>query len=187
MNCRIDITGRKIWNDNAHGARPASVLISLLRDGAVIDTAEATAAGGWKYTFPCHIVQTNAGHKFQYTIDETVVPAGYTKKIEGFNVINTLIQFTITGKKTWVDNNDAAGHRPASITVNLLRNGAQHGTANVPSPAAAEDTAEFKFENVPFADAQGVPFVYTVDEVPFQYYDKVIEGFNITNRVRATP
>lgn len=188
MICRIDINGRKIWNDNenAFGTRPPSVDIDLLRDGDVFDTRTVDSASDGRFTFACLITGRNPEHRYVYRIAEPAPPAGYTTKIDGFNVTNTLIQFTINGVKTWADNHNAKGNRPASVTINLLRNSLPFNTLTLNSPPNTEDTATFSFTNVPFADAQGKPYIYTLTENPVEHYKTVINGFNITNEISTT-
>ena len=90
--CRIAIEGCRIWadNDNADGTRPATVDIVLLRDGVVYRTKTIDSTGDGKYIFACLPVWKNAEGRYSYKIDELEVPANYVKRIEGYNVINTL-------------------------------------------------------------------------------------------------
>lgn len=190
--CQLTITGNKIWrdSDNIDGIRPSTVDISLLRDGEVYKTVTINTDGDGAYTFPCLPVWRDSVNKYTYQIDETVVPDGYTKTINGFNIINTINtilagSITINGTKVWADNANETQERPTEITVILLQNGVQYRSLLVTSPADEEDTALFSFTDVPRFDDQGNPFVYTLYEEDLESYDKSIDGFNITNTLQT--
>lgn len=83
---------------------------------------------------------------------------------------------SVSGTKTWNDNNNQAGKRPSTITVNLLADGVQVKTKQV----TAEDDWKYEFTNLPkFKDDKEI--VYTVTEDTVENYISVIDGFNITN------
>lgn len=65
--------------------------ILLLRDGEVYDRRFVNAENNWAYGFYCLPIWKNFGHTYNYQIDEAAVPEGYTKMVEGYNVINTLM------------------------------------------------------------------------------------------------
>lgn len=91
--CRKSIEGRKIWidNDNADNTRPLSVEILLLRDGEVYQGIVMDSADDGDFVFCCLPIWKNSSHKYNYQIDEAMVPDGYVKTIEGYNVINTFV------------------------------------------------------------------------------------------------
>lgn len=93
MNCRMNITGQKTWvdNNNAAGKRPAHIEIVLYRNDVEYDKRIISSTGSGKFSFLCLVIKKNDGTSYDYRIDERDVPAGYTKKIEGFNITNTLI------------------------------------------------------------------------------------------------
>ncbi|EPD05624.1 collagen adhesin, partial [Lacticaseibacillus paracasei subsp. paracasei Lpp70] len=66
---------------------------------------------------------------------------------------------TISGTKTWKDNNNQDGIRPSSITVNLLANGRQVASKTV----SASDNWQYSFDNLA-AYANGQKITYTVTE-----------------------
>lgn len=90
--CRITIEGCKIWadNDNAEDTRPPSVEIVLLRDGEVYRRKTIDSTGDGKFIFACLPVWKNSEDRYSYRVDELEVPDNYVKRIEGYNVINTL-------------------------------------------------------------------------------------------------
>lgn len=91
IKCRRSIEGKKIWvdNDNAYNRRPDNIEILLIRDGDVYKRTVIDSGTDWTFTFCCLPIWKNSGHKYNYRIDEATVPDGYTKTIDGYNVINT--------------------------------------------------------------------------------------------------
>ena len=83
------VTVQKVWTEDRPNARPATVSIRLLCDGAVYDTATLTASGGWNYTWE----GLAAGHNWQ--VAEEAVPDGYTVSISRSGDI-----FTVTNRGT---------------------------------------------------------------------------------------
>lgn len=84
--------------------------------------------------------------------------------------------FSISGTKTWVDNENQDGKRPTTITVNLLADGEQVAAKEV----TEADGWNYTFTNLPkFKD--GNEIVYTVTENQVPEYNSDVAGFNITN------
>lgn len=96
LKCRKTITGRKIWvdNNNEDGTRPPSVDINLLQDGEVYKSVTLDSTGDGIYAFACLPIWKSSEKKYSYQIDEALVPDNYTKKIEDYNIINTLSETT---------------------------------------------------------------------------------------------
>lgn len=92
----------------------------------------------------------------------------------------------VSGQKTWSDNNDQDGVRPAEITVSLLANGkpAVHtdGKAVEAQKVAVSeaDAGSWKFVNLPKYDNDQL-IVYTVAEGKVDGYTASVDGMNITN------
>lgn len=89
---------------------------------------------------------------------------------------------TISGTKTWKDNNNQDGIRPSSITVNLLANGQQVASKKV----SASDNWQYSFDNLA-ADANGQKITYTVTENAVAGYTSTVDGYNITNTHNPKP
>lgn len=83
------VTVQKVWTGDRPDARPATVSIRLLCDGAVHDTATLTASGGWHYTWE----GLASGHNWQ--VAEESVPDGYTVSISRSGNL-----FTVTNRGT---------------------------------------------------------------------------------------
>ncbi len=175
----VSIAGEKIWNDgnDQDGLRPESITVSLLADGKVIDTKTVTAADEWKYDFGRLPKTDNDGNLINYEIVEEAVE-GYTTSFDGNNVINTHTPavVSLSGSKTWNDNDNQDGIRPASITINLLADGNVVATKTV---TAAENWA-WSFADLPKFN-NGAEIVYTVEEAAVEGYTAAVDGYNITN------
>lgn len=189
LKCRITIAGHKIWRDgnNLTKVRPPFVKINLLRDKEVYKSVEIDSTGDGAYIFDCLPVYKNSSHKYVYQIDETEVPTGYTKTIDGYNVINTINPglITINGTKIWDDNNNEGNKRPLNITVSLFQNGTQIDTVQVITPPNADDEVDFSFNNLAQFDSKGSPYIYTVNENEVPEYKKTIDDYYITNSILA--
>ena len=185
----VTVAGSKTWNDNgnADGNRPASITINLLANGEKKDSKTVTQQEGWNWSFTGLPKYAN-GTEIQYSITEDTVP-NYTSEVNGYDVTNTYApgktQVNVT--KVWEDSGNAAGFRPASVTVQLLANGAETDK-NVTLNESNNWTATFGELN---KDSGGKPIKYTVKEVlegdAASKYTVTITGdadtgFTITNK-----
>lgn len=145
--------------DNAQGRRPESIFVQLYKngepyggsdgipgivelkageEGPAVAAAEITADAvglNWTYTW------SNLDATENWTVKELKV-SGYSSQSASETTGNTTT-VTITNKidyilpmdtfrtvkKIWNDNNDAAEKRPASVSVQLMRNGEAYGKA----------------------------------------------------------
>ena len=107
---------------------------------------------------------------------------GYTSSVNGengnFTVTNTHTPSTTTvsGTKTWKDNNDQDGKRPDSIKVNLLANGKVVQSKTV----KASDNWKYSFTNLPEFE-NGKKISYTITEDQVKDYSTTVDGYNLTN------
>ena len=85
-----EIAGSKTWKDdnNSGKTRPESITIRLLADGNEVATQVVTADDQWSWSFT-KLPKYAAGKEIVYTIVEDAVK-GYTAKVDGYNVTNTL-------------------------------------------------------------------------------------------------
>ena len=101
----VEITGTKTWNDadNAYGARPDVILVTLLANGEEKIGTRASAETEWKYTFIQQPRHDADGNEVVYSIREEEVP-GYdtTYSAEGYDITNTLRRHTLT-IRYWID------------------------------------------------------------------------------------
>ncbi|MCW1066271.1 Cna B-type domain-containing protein [Streptococcus anginosus] len=180
---KVNLTGQKTWNDanNQDNIRPTEIKVRLLADGK--DTgkmATASAATGWKYSFE-GLDRYKDGKEIVYSVKEVKVPEGYTSEPNGMNLTNNHIPATtsVSGQKTWEDENDKDGLRPKEIQVRLLANGKDTGKV----VTAGEATGwKYNFEKLAKYEA-GKEITYTVEEVSVpEGYTPKVDGMNITNR-----
>jgi pilin isopeptide linkage protein/uncharacterized repeat protein (TIGR01451 family) len=182
-----DVTGTKTWVDlgNAGNLRPGSIQITLYADGTVVNAQPAWTQNGdvWTYTYAgLNIYRSgNSGSRIVYTVKETPVP-GYEALYDGLNITNQLADIEVkyvelSGTKTWVDDNDAAGVRPDSITVYLLRNGEVIASKVV----TADDDWAYSFANLPDSDGHATAYTYAINEKPVPSYARSLNGNNLIN------
>ena len=211
------VEGKKIWDDenNKDKTRPAEITVNLLKNGTVVESKKVTESDGWKFSFT-DLDKYEKGKEIIYTVTENSVTkystsvSGDAKK--GFTITNTYKpeeehhnppdkpstpstpptvpeeKMNIPIVKLWSDNNNAAGKRPASITVVLAADGVLTGDKLVLS-----DANEWKgvFTDLPVWKA-GNRIQYTVLEdlvpgyVPAILGDKDT-GFTLVNRLATVP
>ena len=132
--------------------------------------------------------------KQAYTVQEIQAPTGYVLSEEPIKiskedfgndlaisreVVNKKEKTSISGQKTWNDNDNHDGKRPSKITVNLLANGSKVASKEVKPDA--EGNWLYQFDNLDVVDDAGNLITYTVSEEPVAGYETSVEGTNITN------
>ena len=132
--------------------------------------------------------------KQAYTVQEIQAPTGYILSEEPIkiskddfgndlaisrDVVNQKEKTSISGQKTWNDNDNQDGKRPSKITVNLLVNGVKVASKEVKPDATGNWT--YHFDNLDVVDDAGNVIAYTVSEEPVAGYETTVEGTNITN------
>ena len=183
---KTSISGSKIWDDGNYADRPAEITLLLLRDGT--EFRRQTVSAPWTFEFTgLDKFSADGEHEYAYAVDE-IVPAGYTKSVEGTTITNTYRgdgpddpqKTSISGSKVWNDGNYAG--RPTEITVLLLRDGVEIDRQTVRAPWTFEFTGLNKYS------AEGEhEYTYTVDEIVPTGYTKSIAGTTITNSRSVTP
>ena len=127
--------------------------------------------------------------KDDYIIRETSAPSGYTlakdvtvsadsfdSKGATATITDKKAVTTVSGTKTWKDNDDQDGKRPDSIKVNLLANGKVVQSKTV----KASDNWKYSFTNLPEFE-NGQKITYTVTEDAVAGYTSTVNGYNVTN------
>ncbi|MBQ7145721.1 MAG: VaFE repeat-containing surface-anchored protein [Lachnospiraceae bacterium] len=173
-----EVSGTKTWNDkdNQDGKRPTAIVVRLYADGKEIDSKTVTAQDQWSYKFE-NLPKMAGGKAIQYTVSEDEV-AGYTTKIDGFDIINSYTPETtkVEGSKTWNDEGNQDGKRPVSITVRLLANGKEIASKTV----TVEDGWKYSFTNLDkYWDGNEIS--YTISEDPVELYESVVNGYDVIN------
>lgn len=121
-----------------------------------------------------------------YYFKETKAPDGYTldptyvrfylktseMNLKFSNTAATVPTVMVGGTKTWVDNDNAAGMRPSSITLHLFANGVEVGTTQ----ASADTNWTYSFGAQPVNGTDGKPIAYTMTEDTADSYTSAISN-----------
>ena len=173
------VEGTKTWNVPEGTKLPEKIKVYLIRNGESIDSKEVTADDNWAYSWTELPKYSEDGKTaYTYTIEEEPVK-GYISKVEGYDIINTITGTTsVEGTKTWEVQDGI--DQPDSIVVNLLRNGEKIDSKKV----TVEDNWKYSWTDLPKYSEDGMTaYEYTVDEEEVNGYDKIIDGYNITNKL----
>lgn len=181
----VVLSGTKVWKDNNNqdGKRTKSVKVQILNGEKVVQEIEVSEKTGWKFESK-KLPRYENGKLIEYKVKEVVVK-GYTSTIttekDGkYTITNeyTPEKITVSGQKTWIDNNDQDRIRPASITVALLANGKETGKTAI---ATAETGWKYEFTELDRYQ-NGKAIEYTVKEVGVPTgYTATETGMNVTN------
>ena len=182
FNTRVgttSVSGTKTWMDEPETEmRPGFITVVLLQSGEEYQTMEVTpdTYGNWTYTFSGLPEFDEEGKPYEYTIDELEVE-GYLSTVDGYDLINTRTGYvSISGEKTW----DDLSERPDEITVLLLQNGEEVDRMTVtPDESGAW---LYTFENQLEFDEAGIPYTYSVEELPVEGYKSTVDGYDLHNR-----
>ena len=170
------VSGTKTWID-PQGTEHPSIIINLLRDGEVIDEVELQN-GETEYAFEeLPVYSEDRLTEYTYTVEEEPVE-GYSSKVEGTDIINTIEQekIDISGTKTWID---PQGTEHPTITINLFRDGQKCWSLEMKN-----GDSRYVFPNLDKYDlADGHAYVYTVEEEAVDGYTSAQNGFDFTNTV----
>ena len=178
---KVNVPVAKKWI----GPKANSVTVHLLADG--VDTGKTLTldeAGNWTGTFSSLDKYKADGTEIVYTVKENDI-TNYTVAItgdatSGFIITNTNTEkVSVSGTKTWNDNNNQDGKRPASITVNLLKNGTKVDSKTVTPDVSGAWT--YSFSGLDKYNADGTEITYTVSEDSVDGYTSTVTGTNITN------
>ncbi|MBF7108417.1 Cna B-type domain-containing protein [Pediococcus pentosaceus] len=142
--------------------RPPCTIYGLLRDSYQLK--EVSAPKGYQLAGAVIVTSTN-----------------FDSKGAVIKIIDKIEKTSVSGTKTWRDNNNQDGIRPSSITVNLLANGQQVASKKV----SASDNWQYSFDNLA-AYANGQKITYTVTEDAVAGYTSTVDGYNITNTHNPT-
>ncbi len=188
-NEKIVLSGTKTWDDNNNqdGIRPDKITVTLTgKDGDEVVytssplTVTANDQGIWSYQFD-NLDKYHNGNIIQYSITEEDVE-GYSSEYDGINIknIHTPKTISITGVKTWEDNDDQDGIRPDSITILLKKTVNKETTIVTEKEVSKEDNWNFIFEDLP-AYENGQEISYSLEEVSVDGYVGEIKDFTIKN------
>lgn len=181
---KTSIPVMKVWDDaqNNDNVRPGSVTVKLLADGNETGrTLELNATNNWEGIFD-NLDKFNGENEIDYTVEEVEVD-GYTPSVDinedGVYVITNTYNpatITISGEKTWIDDNNRDNVRPSEITVILLANGNEHARKTV----SATDNWKYTFDNLP-KYLNGNEISYSIQEISVENYITRVDGYNLIN------
>ena len=170
--------------NNQDGKRPASIEVQLLADGAEHgDPVTLNQDNNWSYTWE-HLDKYKDGSEITYTVKEVGVVQGYTVSYSAdtFTITNTHTpeKTSKTVSKVWEDSNNQDGIRPASIEVQLLADGAEHGD---PVTLNQDNNWGYTWEDLDkYKDGREITYtVKEVSEVPDYTVSYSADTFTITN------
>ena len=182
----INIT--EVWHDenDQDGIRPRKMTAIVVGSNGSRHEVPLHSSGDWHYTCDDLVKYWKNGQLVDYTV-EAVTIDGYTSEVKSlgnnvFEVHNTHIPETIskTVTKTWKDNENQDGIRPASVTVTLTGSNAVSKTATLNEDNGWTAT----FENLPKRD-HGNIVAYNVKESDTEGYEasvvKTEDGFQLIN------
>lgn len=182
----INIT--EVWHDknDQDGIRPRKMIAVVVGSNGNRHEVPLHSSGDWHYTCDDLVKYWKNGQLVDYTV-EAVTIDGYTSEVKSlgnnvFEVHNTHIPETIskTVTKTWKDNENQDGIRPASVTVTLTGSNAVSKTATLNEDNGWTAT----FENLPKRD-HGNIVAYNVKESDTEGYEasvvKTEDGFQLIN------
>lgn len=189
----IDIVGEKVWldNNNNDNSRPESITVKLFANEKEVkslkvtnETVVANNPNTWLYEFK-DLPKYENGKEINYTVKEEKVnnyETSYNKNNK-FIIINTHEneQIKLSGTKTWNDNNNQDGIRPASIEVTLIgRVGEKTVYTSEKIEVSADTNWTYEFEKLD-KFYEGKEIIYSVIEENVKGYSVEYNGLDIIN------
>ena len=189
----ISVFVRKQWVDDndRQGIRPKSVTVQLIKDGEVYRTAQLDGSNDWSFRFE-NLIDA------EYTVKE-ISPEGYSvsyNRTDGnlYTVINTVggekdepplvptnpTYSSVSVKKVWVDNDNADGLRPKSITIGLIKDGKNYLSAEL----SEENGWMHTFTEVPKNSKYSI-YEENNGKYSVSYSGNAQEGYVVTNTYPA--
>ena len=93
------------------------------------------------------------------------------------------IKTSVSGQKTWIDEENKNNTRPESIVVKLMQDGVEYAVKTV----TESDNWSYTFEDIPaYRNNEKEEYEYTVEEESVSGYTTRYEGNNIINEVNLT-
>ncbi len=175
------VTGTKNW---VGGPSPKpTIQLQLFRDGRAFGDPVSLNAGTTTYTWTNLVATDINGAPYTFTVDEVTTPSNYTRtNPNSLTVTNTYVppQTSITGTKIWVNGPEV---KP-TIQLQLFRDDIAFGDP----VSLADGTTTYTWNELDATDLDGVPYVYSVDEVatPSNYTRTNPNALTVTNTFEPT-
>ena len=195
-----EVTVKKVWEDedNQDGLRPESIQAVLKQNGTAMSGEEYTVTlneeNNWSHTWSGLAIKDGSDNAYTYTVEEVAEPEGYAATYETVGNTTTIKNshtpetVEVEVEKTWEDDGNRDGLRPASIEVQLYANGTAVAGKKIELNTTNSWTGSFT--DLPKYQDEGTEIDYTVkeiltDEVAAVYTTKVTgnaeTGYTITN------
>ncbi len=190
LKLRID------WIDenNRFGLRPTSVRVKLQRSedggasftdmqdaGGNIMLTEVYASNDWKHSYQNIRKFDAAGNPYLYRLVEEDSPGlvnypsvlegaenrNFTWEADGTLVITNRMQLqSLAARVEWIDDNNALGVRPGSVTIALQKStdGQQFTDTGIEAVLSADTAWEHIYRNIPLYDEAGRRYTYRIVE-----------------------
>ncbi len=194
----VSVQVTKKWNDNEDQdrVRPTSIVMNLYKEGQItpIDSKTLTASNGFSASWTA-LPKYEAGAEITYTVDEAVVPAGYTKGTTNTSVsvsgsttqylfeienIHAISKRSIHVNKVWDYGADPS--RPTSANVYLLADGVKVAGSDRTLNATNHWEADWTDLDI---KKGGVDIVYSVQETPVSKYTSTVSAI-VDGKVTVT-
>ena len=214
----VSKTVQKVWNDNNNqdGVRPDSVKIDLYaQSGSGTATKVKTLTldkSNWSGSFTDLPKYDAAGNAITYSVQEQPIAVkdghatGYTASVAAgtadnaadFVVTNTHTPETVskTVTKVWNDDNNQAGDRPQSVSVQLSGDGAAVGSAVAVTGGSNAGTWTYTWNNLPkYSNGKAISYAAAETAVPANYKLEnqlsdtpmtITNTYNVTNTTAVT-
>ena len=186
------MTARKTTGERTADDTPAGI-----RTLNIEKSTDGVQLNGNTITIPALEQGAEATIVYKYTVDakdegKTLVntitePKNLDKSSGTENKLTTetaaaVTRITISGEKTWVDNDNAAGKRPESITVKLMNGNIEADSRTV--SAGDDGKWSYSFEANKF-DAEGSEITYTIAEETVPGYTPTVNSYDIINTIQS--
>lgn len=159
---------------DANGA----IQVKGLTGGMMYRFVEVSHANGYPHVAVDEAHPNDANHTTSANSEAVTVTSQGSGQV--ITMYNQKAKVDVSGVKTWDDDNDRDGARPASITVNLLRDGTPIDSKTVTPDASG--TWAYSFSGLAQYDSvDGHEFSYRITENAVADYATVINGYDITN------
>ena len=159
---------------DANGA----IQVKGLTGGMMYRFVEVSHANGYPHVAVDEAHPNDANHTTSANSEAVTVTSQGSGQV--ITMYNQKAKVDVSGVKTWDDDNDRDGASPASITVNLLRDGTPIDSKTVTPDASG--TWAYSFSGLAQYDSvDGHEFSYRITENAVADYATAINGYDITN------
>ena len=190
-------TVTKVWNDsnNQDGTRPSAVNVQLYANGTPSgNPVTLNEANNWTASWNDLTKFYDKGKQINYTVAEVGADANgnyqngeykvsYSSKDNTFTITNShsarITEYTVT--KSWDDNKNQDGIRPAEVEVNLIQT--VNGKSSIAKTVklSNDNGWQYMWNNLP-QRSQGNDITYSVAESKaYDGYTAEVNGAEITN------